>query len=1175
MNAPPPAFVHLHVHTQYSLLDGAIRIDRLLRRCQELGMPAVAVTDHGTMFGVVEFYEKAHAAGIKPIIGCECYVAPRTIADKTPSDNKGLSHLVLLAQNETGYRNLCRLCTLSHLEGFYYKPRIDKTLLKAHYEGLIAMSSCLHGEIARHLNNGRYEKAVQTAREYHRIMGEENFFLEIQDNGLEEQIKVNQGLVQISRELSIPLVATNDCHYLHKEDAPAHDVLLCIQTGKTVHESERLKFRTDGLYFKSPAEMTRAFADHPDALANTTAIAERCNVTLDLKTYHFPKYPLGEAVSEEDLFRDRTAKGYDRLMTRLKKTNPDLDETPYRERLAKEIEIIVQMGFSGYFLIVSDIIQYAKANHIPVGPGRGSAAGSLVAYALGITDLDPLSHGLIFERFLNPARKSMPDIDVDFCINGREEVFRYVVDRYGGSEYVAQIITFGKLKTRAVIRDVGRALAIPLNEVDTIAKLVPDVLNISLDDALLMEPRLSELAEKKTEYAELLKICRVLEGLPRHASTHAAGVVIADRPLVDYMPLYRGKRGEVVTQFDMKSVEKIGLVKFDLLGLKNLTIIASTLSLIQRQGKIPPNLDELQLDDPDTYRLLSAGNTTGVFQLESAGMRDLLMRLKPGCFEDIVALVALYRPGPLGGMSEDFVQRKTGKKDVEYLLPELAPILKETYGVIIYQEQVMKIAAVLADYSMSEADDLRKAMGKKIPEIMEKHRLRFLEGARKKGVPVPQAEKIFNLMEKFGGYGFNKSHSAAYSLIAYQTAYLKAHFPVEFMASLLSNEAASSDEVEKYISECRAQKIQVLPPDINESEKAFSVSGERIRFGLMAVKNVGEGAIDSILETRKEGPFTSIFDFCDRVDLRKINKRVIESLIKCGAFDCTGEFRSRLAAVLEDAMEYGHQAQRRKADPQMGLFDLDAGGEPPDYPAYPQIDEWEEKERLSYEKESLGFYISGHPLAAHVPMLDRFVNAGTIDLKDKSDGEAIRIGGLVPNVKIITTKKNGPMAFVILEDLHGTVETVLFPSVYAEAARFLSTETPILVEGRLQKDESSVKVIADTVIPLERAEEVLADSIHLHLDIPKTDPSVLENVKEIMNRHPGSCAAFLHLVDPDRTETVIAFPETRRYAASKELIREVNACIGYEGVRTTYRPVAAASVTAPKSRERRRNFQNA
>ena len=1174
MDASSFDFVHLHVHTQYSLLDGAIRIDRLLKRCLEDGMTAVAITDHGTMFGVVEFYERAKAAGIKPIIGCECYVAPRTISDKTPSDHKGLCHLVLLAENETGYRNLCRLCSIAHLEGFYYKPRIDKALLKKHREGLIAMSSCLHGEISRYLTEGRQEEAQKAARAYAEIMGEGNFFIEIQDNGLEEQRRVNAALIGMSKALSLPLVATNDCHYLSREDAKAHDVLLCIQTGKTVHESERLKFRTDGLYFKSKAEMKKAFSDCPEALSNTVAIAERCNVSLDLNSYHFPKYPLGDAVSEEALFKERVLAGYERLMARLKESDPGLDALPYRQRLEREMEVIVQMGFSGYFLIVSDIIQYAKSHKIPVGPGRGSAAGSLVAYCLGITDLDPLKHGLIFERFLNPARKSMPDIDVDFCINGREDVFRYVVERYGGGEFVAQIITFGKLKTRAVIRDVGRALAIPLKEVDTIAKLVPDVLNITLEDALLMEPRLQEL-KKSREYGKLLQICSVLEGLPRHASTHAAGVVIADRPLVDYMPLCRGKKGEVVTQFDMKSVEKIGLVKFDLLGLKNLTIIANTLSLIQRQGKTPPDLDALKLDDPETYRLLSSGDTTGVFQLESAGMRDLLKRLKPGCFEDIVALVALYRPGPLGGMSEDFVQRKTGKKTVEYLLPELEPILKETYGVIVYQEQVMKIAGVLADYSMSEADDLRKAMGKKIPEIMEKHRKRFLEGARKKGISVIQAEKIFDLMEKFGGYGFNKSHSAAYSLIAYQTAYLKAHFPVEFMASLLSNESASSDDVEKYVSECRARKIPVLPPDINESEKDFTVAEGAIRFGLKAVKNVGEGAIDAILETRKEGPFTSIFDFCERVDLHKINKRVIESLIKCGAFDSTGAFRSRMIGVLEEALAYGHQAHRRRTDPQMGLFESEEKGEPADYPPYPQIDEWDEKERLAYEKESLGFYISGHPLAAYALQLEKFVNSTTVGLKDKSDGEAVRIGGIVSNIKMITTRKSDPMAFIMLEDLHGAVECVLFPSVYAEAVGLINGESPVLLEGRLQKDESAIKVLADAVIPMERAEEMLAESIHLHLDIHRTDTSTLKDLQGILQRHPGSCTAYLHLEDPGRTETVIAFPKERRFAASGELVREIHACVGYDVVRTAYRPVKGSHKNSTKGRKRPGNHSHA
>jgi DNA polymerase-3 subunit alpha len=977
-------FVHLHVHTQYSLLDGAIRIDDLLRRAADFDMQAVTVTDHGTLFGAVEFFEKAKAAGIKPIIGCEIYVAPNTRFDKTPLDNKELSHLILLVKNAEGYRNLCKLATAAQLEGFYYKPRIDKEILKECSQGLIGLSACLHGEIPRRIQQGRIERAEEVANGYREIFGENNFFLEVQNNGIEEQERVNQTLLDISQRLSIPLVASNDCHYLDKEHVRAHDVLLCIQTGKTIHDNQRLKFRTDQLYFKSKAEMYAAFKDYPGALGNTVDIAGRCNIDFDFKTYHFPRFADESNLSSDELFTRRVRQGFEMRMQRLKKKNPQIDEAFYQDRLDYEISVIHDMGFSGYFLIVADFIRYAKENNVPVGPGRGSAAGSLVAYSLGITDLDPIAHGLIFERFLNPARKSMPDIDVDFCIDGREDVYKYVAEKYGGGDYVAQIITFGKLKTRAVIRDVGRALDIPLAEVDAIAKMVPDILNISLDEALDREPRLVELAGQKPEIDDLIKICRVLEGLPRHASTHAAGVVIADEPLVNYMPLYRGKKGEVVTQYDMKIVEKIGLVKFDFLGLRNLTVIANTLSLIASQGHTPPDLDNIELTDEDTYRLLSAGDTTGVFQLESSGMKDLLVRLKPETFDDVIALVALYRPGPMeSGMIDDYVARKHGRKKVEYLLPQLEPILilKETYGVIVYQEQVMKIANDLANYSMAEADDLRKAMGKKIQAIMAEHRERFVTGAAENTIAAEQAAPIFSLMEKFGGYGFNKSHSAAYALIAYQTAYLKAHYAVEFMASLLTSEMHSTDGVVKYIAECRSHGIAVLPPDINYSDKAFTVYRDKIRFGLVAVKNVGEAAIEAIIDARDDEKFASLFGFCERVDLKKVNKRVIESLIKCGAFDDTGAKRSQMMAALEDALDYGQRVQKERLDPQIGLFDGTVNPQVINAPVLPDIEEWSEKQRLAFEKESLGFYVSGHPLKRYGELIDKFTNANAVSIK--------------------------------------------------------------------------------------------------------------------------------------------------------------------------------------------------
>ncbi len=1146
-------FVHLHVHTQYSLLDGAIRIDHLLKRVAEYGMDSVAITDHGTMFGAIEFYEKATAAGIKPIIGCECYLAPRRLTDKTPLDNRGVSHLLLLAENQEGYQNLCKMVSVAQLEGFYYRPRIDKTLLREHSRGLIALSACLHGEISQLIQEKKIEQADEAARFYLEVFGENNFFLEVQHNGIDVQEYVNRALLDMSRRLSIPLVATNDCHYLNREDVRAHDVLLCIQTGKTIHETDRFKFGTDQLYFRPKDEMADYFKGYPQALENTARIAERCELSFDFSTYHFPKFKTDNDLPIEKFFEKKVREGFERVFAQILKKHPQLEKQKYIERLNYEISVIVSMGFPGYFMIVADFIRYAKEQHIPVGPGRGSAAGSLVAYSLGITDLDPLEHGLIFERFLNPARKSMPDIDVDFCINGREDVFRYVVERYGGGDYVAQIITFGKLKTRAVIRDVGRALDIPLHEVDAIAKMVPDVLNISLDEALKQEPRLADLAKEKAEVADLIGICRVLEGLTRHASTHAAGVVISDRPLVEYMPLYRGKKGEVVTQFDMKRVEKIGLVKFDFLGLRNLTVIANTLKLIAQNDQTPPDISNLDFDDAATYQLLTAGDTTGVFQLESSGMKDLLGRLKPACFDDIIALVALYRPGPLdSGMVDDFVERKHGRKAVEYLVEQLAPILRETYGVIVYQEQVMKIAGELASYSMAEADDLRKAMGKKIPAIMAKHRLRFMRGAKENGIPSEKAKNIFDLMEKFGGYGFNKSHSAAYALIAFQTAYLKAHFPVEFMAALLSSEMQSSDSVVKYIAECRSHQVAVLPPDINESEKEFTVKGQQIRFGLVAVKNVGGGAIESISEARQEGRFTSLYDFCARVDLRRVNKRVIESLIKCGAFDSTGDHRSQMTAALEDALEYGQQVQRERSDPQMGLFGGDTGDEPAvaNHPPMPQISEWDEKQLLAFEKEALGFYITGHPLSRYESLMQKFTNAETATLKDKTSGEAIRIGGSIRSVKTIKTKKGDLMAFVAVEDLNGSVEVTVFPKTYRTVSDLLVEDTPVLVQGQLQRDDNSLKVLADSMIAMEKAEEKWVAAIHFNLELDRLGKTELKQLNELFQRHPGSCRTFIHLRDAGRTETIIALPDSVRLMAGPALSRDVKQLLGYPAVET-------------------------
>ena len=875
-------FVHLHLHTEWSLLDGALRISDVARKAVEYRMPAVAITDHGNLFGVIHFYEKMREAGVKPLIGCEFYVAPGSrFEKKAKSAHEAGYHLVLLAMNETGYRNLLKLATRAHFEGFYWKPRIDKELLAEHHEGLIALSACLHGEIPAAILSGDRDRALELIRTYSRLFPG-RFYLEIQENGLAEQKKVNETLLEMAEDLGLPVVATNDCHFLSPEDAFAHEVLLCIQTGKTLSDENRFRFETDQVYLASPEEMVARFRDYPEeVITNTLEIAERINLELKLGEHRFPVYPLPPGKTYEEVFEEKARAGFERRLAELK-SGPGLaaPEAEYRERLDYEIEVIKKKGFASYFLIVADFIEWARSRGIPVGPGRGSAAGSLVAYSMGITNLDPLRYGLLFERFLNVERTSLPDIDVDFCMQRRDEVIEYVRSKYGGKEYVAQIATFGQLKARAVVRDVGRALGFKPKEIDPIAKLIPEGPDVSLEKALSAEPRLRELAEKDERVARLFAIARALEGLPRHPSIHAAGVVIADRPLTEYLPLMKGEKGEIVTQFDMKVVEKIGLIKFDFLGLKTLTIIDQTLKLIRQYYDREIDLNAIPLDDEKTFELLRRGETDGVFQLESSGMKDLLRRLSPTDFNDLIAVLALYRPGPLeSGMVEQYIEVKHGRRKPDYLHPRLEPILRETYGVILYQEQVMKIAQELAGYSLGEADILRKAMGKKIPEVMAKQRERFVSGAVERGIDRGLAEHIFDLMEKFAGYGFNKSHSAAYALVAYQTAYLKAHYPLCYMAALLSYEMGKAEEVMKYVAVCRRMGIEVLPPDVNASGVSFGIEGEGIRYGLAAVKNVGVAAAEEIVREREEkGPYRSFADFCLRVDPGRVNKRVLRPL---------------------------------------------------------------------------------------------------------------------------------------------------------------------------------------------------------------------------------------------------------------------------------------------------------
>ncbi len=1009
---------------------------------------------------------------------------------------------------------------------------------------MIALSACLHGEIPYALLNNDYDRALKITREMAEIFDQDRFFLELQKNDIPEQEIVNKGLLEIHRQLGIPIVATNDCHYLTQEEAKAHDVLLCIQTGKTVEDPNRLRFSTNQLYFKSPEEMTALFSDLPEAIQNTLRIADRCNLELNFGQSFLPRYPLPPEETMDGRLKNEARAGLEKRLSMKEQLVPSFPASrfkEYRDRLEKELTVITTTGFSGYFLVVADYVGFAKQQGIPVGPGRGSGAGSLVAYSLGITDIDPLDYGLIFERFLNVERKELPDIDVDFCVERRDEVLKYIAEKYG-QEYVAQIITFGKMQARAVIRDVGRALNIPYGEVDKIAKLIPAKLNITLSEALEAEPRLKELKETDPTIKELLTIAEALEGLPRHASTHAAGVVISPHPITETVPLYKGPKGEILTQYEMKSVQEMGLIKFDLLGLNNLTIIQYALRTIERTHGLKVDLIRIPLDDPETYQLLARGDTTGVFQLESSGMKDLLIKSQPQNFEDLIALNALYRPGPLNsGMVADYIKRKHGEVPVEYPHPLLEGVLKETLGIIVYQEQVMQIAGLLADYSMGEADTLRKAMGKKIPEVMAQQRSRFLEGTKKKRIDQKKAEAIFKNMETFGGYGFNKSHSAAYALITYQTAYLKAHYPLDFMVALVTSKMGNSTEVTKCIAECREKGIVVLPPDVNLSQLDFAVVEDKIRFGLAAVKNVGAGAIESILEARKkEGAFKSLIDFCQRVDLRRVNRRVVESLIKCGAFDSLGVARARLMAFLPEALEIGQQRQKEQTENQFSLFSVggDSGLTRPEIEP-PMVEEWRESQKLSYEKEILGFYITGHPLTRYAESLPDLKTVDIQALADYEDKENVRLVGMVAALKEINSKKGERMAFATIEDLTGSCEVIIFSDVYRKSSTVLKEEGPLWIAGFTTKDEKGIKVIANDVLLLTEAEEKMAQQAVLKIPVEGLTRDQIIELSDFLKGHPGACPVQICACLPDKSQVLLNLPETQNIRPSARLRREL------------------------------------
>ncbi len=1144
-----PPFLHLHVHTEYSLLDGAIRTDQMLKKSKDLGMEAVAITDHGNMFGAVQFYDLATKRGIKPIIGCELYVAPGDRRDRSPSPAGGPNayHILLLVMNDEGYRNLSKLVTLGHLEGFYYHPRVDLELLKEHNSGLMALSACLKGIVPFSINSGRIETAREKALELASIFDNDRFYLEVQANYLPEQIKVNKALKEMSKDLSIPLVATNDCHYLDQSDAETHDVLLCIQTGKNIDDEKRLKFSNNEFYFKSPAEMAQALPEFQNALENTIHIAQRCQYEMEFGNYKYPVFQVPENRNLNDILVDESKTGLKNRLSGDEGISETISEElkrEYQERLDYELGIIQDMGFAGYFLIVADFIDYARSCDIPVGPGRGSVAGSLVAYCLNITNLDPIKYGLIFERFLNPQRISMPDIDIDFCINGRDEVIRYVSEKYG-RDNVGQIITFGTMKARGAIRDVGRSLNIPLGEVDRIAKLVPERIGVTLEDALREEPDLKQLEKNDGPAKKLLKISRAIEGLTRHASTHASGVVISDRPLVEYLPLFKGSRGEVMTQYTMGQIEQLGLIKFDFLGLKTLTVIKHALKLIEATTGEQIQLEKIALDDKAAYALVSKGKTTGVFQLESSGMKDLLRRLKPEVFEDMVALVALYRPGPLGSnMIDDFINGKHGKVKIKYPLPQLEPILKETYGVILYQEQVMKIAQVLAKYTLAEADELRKAIGKKKPEVMAKHRARFVEGATVNNVPSKKAEKLFMLIEKFGGYGFNKSHSAAYALIAYQTAYLKAHYPVQFMAALLTQDMGNQDKTIKNIAECREMGIEILPPDINESQADFSVAGGGIRFGLAAVKNVGLKAMESLIEEReKNGPFRNLFEFCQRIEGSKINRRVLEGLIQCGALDFTNIYRSRLHAALDDALRISGANRDPNQLNMFGALDSennDVGG----FFELPAIEEWGESDRLRREKEALGFYITGHPLAKFKSELERLDRCDIDALLSQEDRSQVKIAGVVESLKIKRTKRGDKMANIHVEDLSGSVMVVIFPDLFNRIAPLLKGEDPLLISGTVETGDNSAKILAQDIVTLDSVRQERIGAVELPLDYNKVSKDLLEDLRDIVFRYPGEATLCFKIDMPEGKKVLISAHSRFKVLPSHELISDIEARIG-------------------------------
>jgi DNA polymerase-3 subunit alpha len=1148
-------FVHLHLHTDYSLLDGAIKIGPLAKRVAELKMPAVAITDHGNLYGALSFYHKMWDAGVKPIIGIEAYIAHGSRHNKSSEGlspgERATNHIVLLAKDLAGYHNLVKLSSFAYIEGFWRKPRIDRELLAKHNEGIIGLSACISGVPPTMLLQDRFDEAARASLEFQEILGKGNYYLEIQDHGLDAQKRIRKPLLELSKKTGIPLVATNDSHYLMDTDAKAHDMLLCIGTGKTINDPNRLTYGSPKYYFRSTDEMWEIFGEEPDLLLRSLEIAEKCNLEFPKVIDQVPVYQVPEGYTVDSYFEKVTRDGFEERLQEVwhpLQLSGSLRHpmSRYQDRLTHEIETIKRMGYSGYFLIVWDFIRYAKSKGIPVGPGRGSAAGSLVAYCLKITDVDPIQYDLLFERFLNPERVTMPDIDVDFCVRGRAEVIDYVSDLYG-RQNVAQIITFGTMASRAVIKDVGRALEMPYSEVEKVAKMIPPPVrgrNVSIEEAIKQNPDLKNLIENNRQVNELIEIARKLEGCARHSSVHAAGVVISPKPIFELIPVCKGQDDELITQFVMSDLEKTGMLKMDFLALTTLTIIEDCLKSIERESGVRPDLTQIPLDDKPSLKLFADGLLNAVFQFESSGMVEICRKLKPESLEDLSALNALYRPGPLdGGMVDDYIERRHGRRKVQYIVPQMKEILENTLGILVYQEQIMQLAQKLAGYSLGEADLMRRAMGKKKKEEMAKHEEKFISGAVANGISEDKARRIFTLMAQFADYGFNRSHSFAYAYLAYQTAYLKVHYPTHFYAAVLSNEIANTAKLARYIGEMKVFGIELLPPDVNSSHEGFTPVGKAIRFGLAAIKGIGASAVQSIIRSREEGGhFRSIYDFAERVDQRVVNKRVLESLIKAGAFDVIAANRAALMLVLDKAIEHGTRAQRDRLSGQGGLFASlsDATDHFTSDPGLPTVPEWSKKESLAFEKESLGFYASGHPLEDFSDTIGALTRFDSGNIGEATHGDQVALAGIIVDLAMKTTKKGDRFALFRLEDQYGAVKIVCWPDLFSRYKNLLQSDEVVLVRGRLENsDEGDASIIAQEIHQLERARSSAARGIIIKIADHSVTNQSLALLGDVISRHQGTASVLIELEMADGLVACLRPKHIFRVKVTPELSEEI------------------------------------